>query len=277
MNHIKKAIGKLFLFATVSISSFAGTPDFEPSNCIPCTSNKTSEMIDPVLIFKQVNERLASLKKVQYHYLKEFNYPEENYVAKSEGDMYIEFDKEHDLAGIRFQYRDERGFIIFNNSELFSGNKKTQTIELSTIKSETNLEGKSPLYNSIITLKNIFPILLKDQTIKKSVIDTLINQKSCYSLRFFLHNKLINYLGTGYATVTKELTFNYQIIVDKNTLMPQTIVQTTVNSQSVNRTDFTAVNTSPSPVSESSWFYSNYFDNYKTRRPESTSCYNQNR
>lgn len=45
-------------------------------------------------------------------------------MAKDKGEMYIEFDKEHDLAGMRFQYQDERGFIIFNNSELFSGTKK---------------------------------------------------------------------------------------------------------------------------------------------------------
>jgi thiol-disulfide isomerase/thioredoxin len=296
MNHIKKATGMLFLLAIVSISSLAETTAFKSSKCTKPTfilmgkysvenvfdrlkknaalipfgehNNKTDEKIDPILIFNQVNKRLTSLKTVKYHYSQEFNYPDEGYVAKDEGDIYIEFDKKHDLSGMRFQYRDERGFIIFNNSELFTVNKKTQTIELSHIKSDSDLESKSPLYNSIVTLKNIFPILLKDQGIQKSVTDTLIDKKSFYSLRFFLHNKLINYVGRDFTKVTNELTFSYQIIVDKCTLMPQTILQTTLNSQNLNRTDFSAIETSPALVGESSWFYSNYFDSYKLEDPK---------
>ena len=226
------------------------------------TNEKVSQMIDPNAIFNQVNEKLASLKTVKYHYLREFNYPSEGYVSKTEGEMYIDFAKENDLAGMRFQYEDAQGFIIFNNSELFNGKKKTQTIAVSTIKAQKNLEGISPLYNSIVTLRNALPLIINDESVQKSITDTLINNKSYHILQFFLQNKLFTYVGSDFSKVTKELTFRYQIIVDKSTLLPLTILQTTVNSQNLNRTDFKEINTSPAVVTESSWFYSSYLNSY---------------
>ncbi len=68
-------------------------------------------------------------------------------------------------------------------------------------------------------------------------------------------------MGTDFSKVTKELTFRYQLIVDKVTLLPLTILQTTVSSQDLNRTDFKNIDTTPAAVAESSWFYSSYLNN----------------
>jgi len=232
------------------------------------TNDKISQIIDSNAIFNQVNEKLASLKTVKYHYLREFNYPSEGYISKTEGEMYVDFAKENNLAGMKFQYEDSEGFIIFNNSELFNGTKKTQTIAVSTIKAQKNLEGKSPLYNSIVTLRNALPLIIKDENIQKSITDTLINNKRYHVLQFFLQNKLFTYLGSDFSKVTKELTFRYQIIVDKSTMLPLTILQTTVNSQNLNRTDFKEIDTSPAVVKERSWFYSSYLNNYTIEAPK---------
>ncbi|TCC90151.1 TlpA family protein disulfide reductase [Pedobacter frigiditerrae] len=300
MNNLKQALNTLLYFVT-SLSSFAATTHLNPNHQLsgksnqmyvnrwasiksPYTANDLKTLFlplgatamvnsqyvksDPILIFQQLSDQLASLKRVKYHYARMFSYPSEDYMAKDEGEMYIEFNKEDDLAGMRFQYDDSRSTVIFNNAELFNGNKKTQTLTLYPIKSATHLEGKSPLYNSIVTLRNILPMVIKDQSIQKSVSDTLINQKRYHQLRFVLHNKLINYMGTDYSKVTKELTFNYTVIVDQSTLLPVTILQTKVNSQDLNRTDFTAIETSPVQVLEKSWFYSNYLDQYTLQAPK---------
>ncbi len=263
MNNLKKIASILFMLFISSTSTFAQT-----FNITDTTTGIDEEMIDPNAIFKQVNEKLASLKTVKYHYLREFNYPSEGYVSKAEGEMYIDFAKENHLAGMRFQYEDAQGFIIFNNSELFNGKKKTQTIAVSTIKTQKNLEGRSPLYNSIVTLRNARPLIIEDENIQKSITDTLINNKRYHVLQFFLQNKLFTYLGSDFSKVTKELTFSYQIIVDKSTLLPLTILQATVNSQNLNRTDFTEINTNPAVVKESSWFYSSYLNNYTIEAPK---------
>jgi len=263
MNKLKTIASILLILFISSISTFAQT-----FNMTGTRTGVDEKMNDPNTIFKQFNEKLASLKMVKYHYLREFNYPSEGYVSKAEGEMYIDFAKENDLAGMRFQYEDAQGFIIFNNSELFNGNKKTKTIAVSTIKAQKNLEGSSPLYNSIVTLRNALPLITKDESIRKSITDTLINSKRYHVLQFFLQNKLFTHLGSDFSKVTKELTFRYQIIVDKSTLLPLTILQSTVNSQNLNRTDFKEIDTSPAILDESSWFFSSYLNNYTIEAPK---------
>ncbi len=252
MNNLKKNASALLLLITF-FPGIAKTANI---------TKKKHQMNDPITLFKQVNEKFASLKTVKYHYTREFNYPSEGYISKTEGEMYVEFAKEHDLAGMRFQYEDAQGFLIFNNAELFNGKKKTKTITVSNIKDQKNLEGNSPLYNSIVTLRNALPLIIKDESIQKSVKDTLIDHQSYHMLYFFLQDKLFTYLGSDFSKVTKKLTFRYQMIVDKSTLLPLTILQTTVNSQDLNRIDFKNIDTSPKVVAESSWFYSSYLNNY---------------
>lgn len=232
------------------------------------SSFKQVTLPNPIIIFKQLNEKLGNLRTVKYHYSREFNYPSEGYISKDEGEMYIEFTKESELAGMRFQFENEQGFSIFNNSELFNGKKKTHTITVTSIKDQKNLEGRSPLYNSLVTLRNALPSIIKDDSILKTVSDTVINNKNYHLLQFFLQNKFFNYLGSHFSKTTKELTFKYQIIVDKNTFLPCTILQTTVKSQDLNRTDFTEINTSPAVMIEKSWFYSTYLDSYTIEAPK---------
>jgi len=249
----KDSLDKKFHEAKITCEGFAQTGNL---------NGKIQQLINPVVLFKQVSEKLAGLKTISYQYAREFNYPSEGYVSKTEGEMYIDFAKESDLVGMRFQYQDEQGFVIFNNAELFNAKKKTKTITVTKIKSQQNLEGRSPLYNSFVTLRNALPLLIKDESIKKSASDTLINGSSYYLLQFFLHNRLFNYLGNDFSKVTKELTFRYQLIVNKNTMLPVTLLQTTLSSQDLNRTDFKEIATDPAMLQESSWFYSSYLNEY---------------
>jgi len=258
MNDLKKNASALLLFI-IFFPAIAKTANI---------TEKNHQTVDPISLFKQVSEKLASLKSVKYHYTREFNYPSEGYVSKAEGEMYVVFAKENDLAGMRFQHEDAQGFSIFNNAELFNGKNKTKTITVTNIKDPKNLEGKSALYHSMVTLRNALPLIIEDESIQKLVKDTLIDHKSYHMLHFFLQDKLFTYLGTGFSKVTKKLTFRYQIIVDKSTLLPLTILQTTVSSQDLNRIDFKDMDTNPKEVAESSWFYSSYLNNYSMEAPK---------
>ena len=249
----KHSLDKIFHEAKITCGGCAQTGNL---------NGKIQQLIDPSVLFKQVSEKLSGLKTISYQYSREFNYPSEGYVSKTEGKMYIDFAKESDLVGMRFQYQDEQGFVIFNNAELFNAKKKTKTMTVVKIKAQQNLEGRSPLYNSFVTLRNALPLLIKDGSIKKSASDTLINGSSYYLLQFFLHNRLFNYLGNDFSKVTKELTFRYQLIVDKSTMLPVTLLQTTLGSQDLNRTDFKAIDTHPAILQEGSWFYSSYLNEY---------------
>src|SRR5690606_35915881 len=110
---------------------------------------------------------------------------------------------------------------------------------------KSSFEGLAPIYNSIITLRNILPLIIEDDSVVKYVSDTLIANKSYYLLTFETQNKLPNYLGTGFSTTTQELRFYQRLIVDKKTLLPLTLLQSKKGSEDLNRTDFTGIRLDP--------------------------------
>ena len=181
--------------------------------------------------------------------------------------MYLDLGKENDLVGFRYQYSADSTIFIFNNAEIFSVDSKSNTIDVSHHVKPVNLEGKSALYNSLITLRNVLPLIINDKSIPKAVSDTLIKNKSFNVLQFALHNKLLNYLGTGFTTTNGDLKFVYKIIADKTTGLPVTVLQTRVGSIDLNRTAFEYINTRPAPVTEKSWYYSSYLSRYTLTTP----------
>ena len=235
----------------------------------PFTGYSTSTIAyDDLQLFRNIAEKLKTIKTISYHYAREFSYPSESYYSKSKGEMYVDFDKDNDLVGFRYQYRDSASFSIFNNAEAFDGNIHNKTINIAGKLKKSSFEGRSPIYNSIITLRNILPLVIEDENIIKDVADTLIANISYYLLTFETQNKYPNYLGTGFSTTTQELRFYNRLIVSKETLLPLTLLQSKRGSEDLNRTDFTGINMNPQPPTENSWYYSSYLNEYK---PENSS------
>ncbi len=214
-------------------------------------------------IFRKFSQKLQSLKTVNYHYTREFTYPAEDYHSKSEGEMYIDFSKENDLVGFRYQYKDQDGFSVFNNSGFFETSAADRTIHIKNRMKAADFEGLSALYNSIITLRNILPAVIGDKNIVKDVKDTLIGKKHFYLLNFTMQNRFPNYLGTGFTATTEKITFYNKLIVDRKSFMPVSFIQLKKGSRDVNRTGFSDIVVDPVPPSDSSWYYSSYLKEYR--------------
>ncbi|PST83675.1 hypothetical protein C7T94_14175 [Pedobacter yulinensis] len=214
-------------------------------------------------IFHQVAQKLFTLKHISYRYAREFNYPSESYLSKSGGNMFVDFDKENDLVGFRFQYTSTDGFSIFNNEELFIGNSKTRTIKVIPAVEPAQFEGVSALFNSIVTLRNVLPLVINDGSIVKEIRDTVVENRSFYLLQFDLCNKLVNYLGTGFTATSSNITFRYKLVADKKTLLPVTLLQTKRGSPDFNRTDFSDIQVQSELPGEKSWYYSTYLNDYE--------------
>lgn len=216
-----------------------------------------------VKVFRQVAEVLGQIKQVSYRYSCAFSYPAESYEYKSGGDMYIDFNKEHDLVGFRYQYKHAGGFSIFNNAELFDGLNKTMTIRYKSKLSSSSFEGQSALYGSLVTLRNLLPMVIEDDNIKKTVKDSIIDGQRAYVLCFDTHNSIPDYLGKGYSKSTKALTLHHRLLVNRKTLLPFTFLQSKYGSEDLNRTDFKQINLHPKAPEALSWYYSSYLDTYK--------------
>ncbi len=216
---------------------------------------------DPVLLFKKVSDRLSGLKSVSYRAFRELRYPDENYHHRDSGKMYIDFDKTHEV-GFTYQQTDSRGFNTFNNSELFNGNLSSKTLRVVHRVKLANLEGNAPLHNSIITLRNILPLVIKDDSIDKEAGDTLINGRTYYLLTFKLKNKLLKYTGTGFSLTTQPFIFTYKMIADKTSNLPVTLLQTRNGSRDLIRNDYLDLNTRPKAPVPKSWYYSTFLKEY---------------
>ncbi|WP_158796649.1 TlpA disulfide reductase family protein [Pedobacter sp. L105] len=223
---------------------------------------------DYIRLFEKVARELKSLTTISYQYTQEFSYPSENYHLKSGGVMYVDFGRENDLVGFKYQYKTADEFSIFNNTSLLKGDIRKKTISTTKLQ-KSSFEGQTALYNSIITLRNVLPLIITDTSIVKGLSDTLINKKKFYMLTFESHNKLPNYLGTGFTATTKELTFYNKLIVDESTLLPVIMLQNTRGSADLNRTDFTKIHINPPPPEETSWYYSSYLNSYHPEKKSS--------
>jgi peroxiredoxin len=219
-------------------------------------------------IFRKFSQKLHSIKTITYRYTREFSYPAEDYHSKSEGSMYIDFSKEYDLAGFRYQYKDQNGFSVFNNSGFFETSAADRTIHLKNKMKTADFEGLSALYNSIITLRNILPAVITDKTIEKHVQDTLIGQKHFYLLTFDTQDRFPNYLGTDFTATTEKITFYNKLVVGRKSFLPVGFIQLKKGSQDINRTAFSDIVLNPAAPAEDSWYYSTYLRAY---RPEEQS------
>ncbi|MFY7815497.1 MAG: TlpA family protein disulfide reductase [Chryseobacterium taeanense] len=220
-------------------------------------------------IFRKLSEKLQSVKTISYHYTREFTYPAEDYHSKSEGEMYVDFSKENELVGFRYQYKDETGFSVFNNTELFETSEEDRAIQISTKLKISDFEGLSALYNSMITMRNMLPAVIADRNMVKQVKDTLIGKKRFYLLSFQTQDMYPDYLGRTFKKTTQKITFYNTIIVDKKSFLPVSYIQLKKGSRDVNRTDFSNIMLDPATPEEESWYYSTYLKDYKEKKKES--------
>ncbi len=221
------------------------------------------------MLFKQVSEKLLSLRAVSYRYVRELSYPAEAFHSRTTGTMYLDFGSENDLAGFRYQFVHGEGASIFNNTAIFDLHAQNKTITMQNKATTAALNGSSALFNSIVTLRNLLPLAIPDSGIAKTMADTVIGGMSFYLLTFEINDRFPDYLGTGFTKSSENITLSYQLIVDAMTLLPRCVIQTRLGSQDTSRTSFDNLDTDPPAPAENSWYYSTYLEDYQpqTRNP----------
>ena len=73
------------------------------------SSNKTPGSADEIL--QKTADKLASLKTVSYRYQHEYNYKSEAYFAKSDAEVFIDFESAESNGGARWQMDSADAFI----------------------------------------------------------------------------------------------------------------------------------------------------------------------
>ena len=214
-------------------------------------------------VLQKVCEKLKSINSIRFDQTRELNYSSENYNSFSDWNCYYTKDSKENLLGIKFQIQNPDYLEFFNGTEYFTLNNQDKTYEVQNEIDIKNINAKSYFYNSILTLSNILPILIKDELAQKSVSDTLIDRKKFKNIKINLGRRTFQNSGKGFIPMKSERDFIYTILIDAKTFLPKEILQTNSLNSDFTKVSFKNYKLNPEEPEENSWFYSTYKNDYK--------------
>ncbi len=233
---------------------------------------KTQPVVaSPDSILSEVSRKLNNLKKFEYENTRELNYPSENYHYTSSWKVFYDLETTDTLTGFKYQVEDSTSKEIYNGSEKFRLEKKTRTMQIDDHPGKSNFQHLSFLYNSIITLRNILPLLINDPTVTRTAIDTTARGIPCTQITLDLGKRRIQNLGHALDPMDTKYNFIYKILVQKADGLPyETIQANDANSDRITTT-FIRLQANPVVPDELSWYYSTYVNSYRRTEDKATS------
>lgn len=159
-------------------------------------------------VLEKTYEKLEKINSLSYDLTRELNYPSNNYNAISKWESYYFFDLHDNPIGTKFQITNSSSIDVFNGTEYFSLIKEDKTSEIQNNIKKEDFGSKSYFYNSILTLRNILPIIIADNSSNKSVIDTLISGKTYKKVKINIGKRRIQNLGEDFDKMETDYNFN---------------------------------------------------------------------
>ncbi|MFT3948857.1 MAG: TlpA disulfide reductase family protein [Agriterribacter sp.] len=230
------------------------------------SQNTASNEQKAISVLQKVADKLNGLTSFSYNIKRELNYASENYHNISEWSCYFTFDNSDEIVGFKYQINTPASTNFFNGTEKFELNKENKTIQINNNPQKNDFKNLSYLYNSIITLKNVLPLIIAGQSSTKTLADTIINNHLFESITINLGKRRIQNLGEGFDSMKTKYDFIYKIIIDKISNMPIEVLQKDDLNDDFIKTSFTNINITPNQPTENSWYYSAYTDEYKPAR-----------
>jgi thiol-disulfide isomerase/thioredoxin len=224
-----------------------------------------------ISVLQKSSNKLNSLSAIGYDLKRELNYASENYHNISEWSCYLNFDTTNTTVGFKYQIVDSTSNDFFNGTEKFELNKASKTIQINNNPKKQDFKSLSYLYNSIVTLRNILPLIISDQNSTKTVSDTIIDSHPYEVVTINIGKRRIQNLGEGFDAMQTKFNFIYKITIDKINNMPIEVLQKNELNDDFIKTNFTNINIAPNQPTENSWYYSTYIDEYKQAKQKEIS------
>ena len=213
-------------------------------------------------LLEKVSRQLNSLQHIRYHYKRVLDYSSENYHHEADALVYLDFNSPDTLTGFRYQIVSASAKEFFNGTEKFTLSEQEKTIDIDPQPVKKSFTS-SFFYNSPVTLKNILPLIIADNEIKKSVRDTIVNGSPCYIAELILHKKTFGNPGKQFDNMTQDRYITYHISIDAQSLLPLKIRQGNNVNTDYTETSFADFDSTGYTPTEKSWFYSTYTAVYK--------------
>lgn len=230
------------------------------TSALPQSSDLTNHT--PEEILQRVSVQLNNLKAIQYSSKRELNYTTEHYLNISTWNVYLNFQNRIGFPGFTYQIEDSISKCVFSGTEKFDLFNNNKTIEIEAHPDSSSFENISALVNSILTLKNVLPLLLEDKKATKSLSDTSIENKPCWLVSINIGQRYIPALGMYLKSFTVKRNWIYKIFIDKVSFLPLEILQISDLNSDFVKTDFSHIDIHPEEPSAASWLASHYSKEY---------------
>lgn len=216
-------------------------------------------------VLNALQAELAGAKGISYQYKREMRYFADNYHNTTEGSMYIEFDRGLP-AGFRFTSTRQQRYFVYNGQAIFTIDQSAMTIDSSAATTVQSVESNSDVFHSIAMLKNILPLVIGNDTLQRSVADTVIEGVTYTCVRFEAPKTYLSGLGKFQTFTVEGLRRPYFILIDKKTGLPFQFSTKFVRPN--DDRDFVVVtyrdiNINPAKAEDRVWGYQTYANVYK--------------
>jgi thiol-disulfide isomerase/thioredoxin len=222
-------------------------------------------------ILQKVQTKLASMKRVSYHFSRETHYYGENYENFFSGAIYLDYEVSNSPVGFRFSASGEKTRFVYDGNMRLQINNESMTIDSATIRTAKGMQSNSFLYHSLAMLRNTIPLILANDDIQCSVTDTFINHLACFNIRIEGPQMLLDIFNGIQKVPGASIRWPYYLLVDKQTMLPCQFTLRYIRSAADNRdfvtVTYTNIDVNPEQPPVEIWAYSNYADRYKPYQP----------
>lgn len=219
---------------------------------------------DASAVLQKVAAALNQLQQVSYHFTRETRYYGDNYHDSADALMYIAYTPDSPI-GLRFQASHGDALFVYNNSLVMEINRKDSTIDSTGARTAAQLQHNSFLYHSLAMLRNILPGVLREDSIQKSITDTVVNGRLLYAIRLEMKHRYFGlFAGTERYSVPG-LQRPYYLLVDRASYLPYRFVAKYIRNgddRDFVAMTYTRIDTTPPLPAAESWSYAAYRANF---------------
>ncbi|WP_176112955.1 TlpA family protein disulfide reductase [Sediminibacterium ginsengisoli] len=218
-----------------------------------------------VEVLQKTLNKLESLKTVSYSQTRETRYFADNYQHTLKADMFIDFAASNAL-NLRFQAESDKTIFVYDGQYRLLIDKENQTIDSASAATFASMRNNSYLYHSLAMLRRMIPGTIANDSIRKSVSDTLIGKTTYYNVRMEGDGMYFALLGGMEYYKNAQLRRPYYLLIDKKTYLPYQFI-----SKYIRGTDdrdyvtmtYSNMDTRANTPAPRGWSYAAYADTYK--------------
>lgn len=226
------------------------------------SAQKTARTATGVL--KKLQQKLGSFSTVSYTQTRETRYFADNYQNLMKGDLYMDFDGKGPI-GMRFQGEDDKSLFIYDGKMILRLSKENLTIDSASALTYQSIQSNSYLYHSLAMLRRMIPIVLANDTIIKTLSDTVIGKRKYDNVHIEGEGMYFQLLGGIEHHTVKDLKRPYQLLIDQQTGLPYQFIAKYVrgtDDRDYVTVTYSHINSRPAIPTASSWNYTAYAGTY---------------